>query len=95
MRGRTSRRNTLIHPTDTNQSTAGCISSALSEDPPHRVAPHDTTTSTTMFRLHVSHRLPLLLFTSATTMDADAAGQDAGVSKLGTQAEKDRRLKKK
>lgn len=28
-------------------------------------------------------------------MDPDVAGQDAGVSKLGTQAEKDRRLKKK
>lgn len=28
-------------------------------------------------------------------MDSDLAGQDMGVSKLGTQAEKDRRLKKK
>lgn len=32
---------------------------------------------------------------SATMMDPDMAGQDMGVSKLGTQAEKDRRLKKK
>uniref|UniRef100_A0A8C5DLA4 SAM domain-containing protein n=1 Tax=Gouania willdenowi TaxID=441366 RepID=A0A8C5DLA4_GOUWI len=31
----------------------------------------------------------------ATMMDVDAAGQEVGVSKLGTQAEKDRRLKKK
>lgn len=28
-------------------------------------------------------------------MDLDASGQDMGVGKLGTQAEKDRRLKKK
>lgn len=32
---------------------------------------------------------------SATMMDPDMAGQDMGVGKLGTQAEKDRRLKKK
>uniref|UniRef100_H3D1G3 PTPRF interacting protein alpha 2 n=1 Tax=Tetraodon nigroviridis TaxID=99883 RepID=H3D1G3_TETNG len=31
----------------------------------------------------------------ATMMELDAAGQDAGAGKLGTQAEKDRRLKKK
>lgn len=40
-----------------------------------------------------AHRL--LLSTAATTMEADAAGQDAGGSRLGAQAEKDRRLKKK
>uniref|UniRef100_A0AAQ4PPE3 PTPRF interacting protein alpha 2 n=1 Tax=Gasterosteus aculeatus aculeatus TaxID=481459 RepID=A0AAQ4PPE3_GASAC len=40
-------------------------------------------------RMHIP---PLL---SATMMDPDMAGQDMGVGKLGTQAEKDRRLKKK
>lgn len=35
------------------------------------------------------------MFSIATMMDSDMAGQDMGVSKLGTQAEKDRRLKKK
>lgn len=35
------------------------------------------------------------LLLPATMMDSDLAGQDMGVSKLGTQAEKDRRLKKK
>uniref|UniRef100_A0A3B4GPJ5 PTPRF interacting protein alpha 2 n=1 Tax=Pundamilia nyererei TaxID=303518 RepID=A0A3B4GPJ5_9CICH len=40
-------------------------------------------------------RLYLIMFSTATMMDSDMAGQDMGVSKLGTQAEKDRRLKKK
>ena len=38
--------------------------------------------------------VPPLPLRSATMMDADL-GQDMGVGKLGTQAEKDRRLKKK
>lgn len=38
---------------------------------------------------HVPHLSP------ATMMDPDVAGQDMGVGKLGTQAEKDRRLRKK
>ncbi|KAL3977175.1 vomeronasal 2 receptor [Sarotherodon galilaeus] len=37
----------------------------------------------------------LILLQFATMMDSDMTGQDMGVSKLGTQAEKDRRLKKK
>uniref|UniRef100_A0A7N6AIQ6 SAM domain-containing protein n=1 Tax=Anabas testudineus TaxID=64144 RepID=A0A7N6AIQ6_ANATE len=39
--------------------------------------------------------LTCCVLSSATMMDADMAGQDMGVGKLGTQAEKDRRLKKK
>lgn len=38
-------------------------------------------------------RVPPLI--AATMMDPDMVGQDMGVGKLGTQAEKDRRLKKK
>lgn len=41
----------------------------------------------------LTFRVPSLI--SATMMDRDEAGQDMGVGKLGTQAEKDRRLKKK
>lgn len=37
----------------------------------------------------------VLLPPPANVMDPDMAGQDMGVGKLGTQAEKDRRLKKK
>ncbi|TNM91627.1 hypothetical protein fugu_020007 [Takifugu bimaculatus] len=43
---------------------------------------------------HLAHR-HVMLDPQATMMDLDGAGQDMGVSKLGTQAEKDRRLKKK
>ncbi|XP_075886145.1 liprin-alpha-2 isoform X5 [Nelusetta ayraudi] len=43
---------------------------------------------------HLAHR-QVMVDPQATMMDADMAGQDMGVSKLGTQAEKDRRLKKK
>ncbi|XP_029681492.1 liprin-alpha-2 isoform X4 [Takifugu rubripes] len=42
---------------------------------------------------HLAHR-HVMLDPQATMMDLDGAGQDMGVSKLGTQAEKDRRLKK-
>ncbi|XP_033180926.1 liprin-alpha-2 isoform X7 [Mastacembelus armatus] len=43
---------------------------------------------------HLAHR-QVMVDPQATMMDSDIAGQDMGVSKLGTQAEKDRRLKKK
>uniref|UniRef100_A0AAQ4RGL8 PTPRF interacting protein alpha 2 n=1 Tax=Gasterosteus aculeatus aculeatus TaxID=481459 RepID=A0AAQ4RGL8_GASAC len=43
---------------------------------------------------HLAHR-HVMLDPQATMMDPDMAGQDMGVGKLGTQAEKDRRLKKK
>uniref|UniRef100_I3IU07 PTPRF interacting protein alpha 2 n=1 Tax=Oreochromis niloticus TaxID=8128 RepID=I3IU07_ORENI len=43
---------------------------------------------------HLAHR-QVMVDPQATMMDSDMAGQDMGVSKLGTQAEKDRRLKKK
>ncbi|XP_037615898.1 liprin-alpha-2 isoform X2 [Sebastes umbrosus] len=43
---------------------------------------------------HLAHR-HVMLDPQATMMDADMAGQDMGLGKLGTQAEKDRRLKKK
>ncbi|XP_042258445.1 liprin-alpha-2 isoform X10 [Thunnus albacares] len=43
---------------------------------------------------HLAHR-QVMVDPQATMMDADMAGQDMGVGKLGTQAEKDRRLKKK
>ncbi|KAM6961642.1 liprin-alpha-2 isoform 4-T4 [Tautogolabrus adspersus] len=43
---------------------------------------------------HLAHR-HVMLDPQATMMDQDMAGQDMGVGKLGTQAEKDRRLKKK
>ncbi|XP_078021403.1 liprin-alpha-2 isoform X4 [Epinephelus lanceolatus] len=43
---------------------------------------------------HLAHR-QVMVDPQATLMDPDMAGQDMGVSKLGTQAEKDRRLKKK
>ncbi|XP_077449801.1 liprin-alpha-2 isoform X2 [Stigmatopora argus] len=43
---------------------------------------------------HLAHR-HVMVDPQATLMDPDAAGQDVGVSKLGTQAEKDRRLRKK
>ncbi|XP_058480441.1 liprin-alpha-2 isoform X4 [Solea solea] len=42
---------------------------------------------------HMAHR-HVMVDPQATMMDADMAGQEIGVSKLGTQAEKDRRLKK-
>ncbi|XP_047431194.1 liprin-alpha-2 isoform X7 [Mugil cephalus] len=42
---------------------------------------------------HLAHR-QVMVDPQATLMDPDMAGQDMGVSKLGTQAEKDRRLKK-
>ncbi|XP_037099141.1 liprin-alpha-2 isoform X4 [Syngnathus acus] len=42
---------------------------------------------------HMAHR-HVMLDPQATAMDADVAGQEAGLSKLGTQAEKDRRLRK-
>ncbi|KAI3366666.1 hypothetical protein L3Q82_009348 [Scortum barcoo] len=43
---------------------------------------------------HMAHR-HVMVDPHATMMDPDMAGQDMGVGKLGTQAEKDRRLKKK
>uniref|UniRef100_A0AAQ5YIQ0 SAM domain-containing protein n=1 Tax=Amphiprion ocellaris TaxID=80972 RepID=A0AAQ5YIQ0_AMPOC len=43
---------------------------------------------------HLAHR-QVMVDPHATMMDPDMAGQDMGVGKLGTQAEKDRRLKKK
>ncbi|KAK2882836.1 hypothetical protein Q8A73_021769 [Channa argus] len=43
---------------------------------------------------HLAHR-QVMVDPQATMMDPDMAGQDMGVGKLGTQAEKDRRLKKK
>uniref|UniRef100_A0A3Q2R360 PTPRF interacting protein alpha 2 n=1 Tax=Fundulus heteroclitus TaxID=8078 RepID=A0A3Q2R360_FUNHE len=43
---------------------------------------------------HLAHR-QVMVDPQATMMDADASGQDMGVGKLGTQAEKDRRLRKK
>uniref|UniRef100_A0A3Q2E9H7 PTPRF interacting protein alpha 2 n=1 Tax=Cyprinodon variegatus TaxID=28743 RepID=A0A3Q2E9H7_CYPVA len=43
---------------------------------------------------HLAHR-QVMVDPQATMMDPDASGQDMGVGKLGTQAEKDRRLKKK
>ncbi|XP_038137269.1 liprin-alpha-2 isoform X5 [Cyprinodon tularosa] len=42
---------------------------------------------------HLAHR-QVMVDPQATMMDPDASGQDMGVGKLGTQAEKDRRLKK-
>ncbi|XP_019132428.1 liprin-alpha-2 isoform X5 [Larimichthys crocea] len=42
---------------------------------------------------HLAHR-HVMVDPQATMMDPDMAGQDMGVGKLGTQAEKDRRLKK-
>ncbi|XP_014828196.1 PREDICTED: liprin-alpha-2 isoform X4 [Poecilia mexicana] len=42
---------------------------------------------------HLAHR-QVMVDPQATMMDLDASGQDMGVGKLGTQAEKDRRLKK-
>ncbi|XP_017158294.1 liprin-alpha-2 isoform X5 [Poecilia reticulata] len=42
---------------------------------------------------HLAHR-QVMVDPQATMMDLDASGQDTGVGKLGTQAEKDRRLKK-
>ncbi|XP_029317555.1 LOW QUALITY PROTEIN: liprin-alpha-2 [Cottoperca gobio] len=42
---------------------------------------------------HMAHR-HVMVDPQATMMDPDMAGQDMGVGKLGTQAEKDRRLKK-
>nr|XP_057933132.1 liprin-alpha-2 isoform X1 [Doryrhamphus excisus] len=44
--------------------------------------------------VHLAHR-HVMVDPQATMMDPDMAGQDVGVGKLGTQAEKDRRLKKK
>ncbi|XP_077400773.1 liprin-alpha-2 isoform X6 [Vanacampus margaritifer] len=43
---------------------------------------------------HLAHR-HVMVDPQATMMDPDMSGQDAGLSKLGTQAEKDRRLRKK
>ncbi|XP_040001659.1 liprin-alpha-2 isoform X6 [Xiphias gladius] len=43
---------------------------------------------------HLAHR-QVMVDPQATMMDPDMVGQDMGVGKLGTQAEKDRRLKKK
>uniref|UniRef100_A0A3B3HGD8 PTPRF interacting protein alpha 2 n=1 Tax=Oryzias latipes TaxID=8090 RepID=A0A3B3HGD8_ORYLA len=43
---------------------------------------------------HLAHR-QVMVDPQATLMDSDVSGQDMGVGKLGTQAEKDRRLKKK
>uniref|UniRef100_A0A8C6MMW6 PTPRF interacting protein alpha 2 n=1 Tax=Nothobranchius furzeri TaxID=105023 RepID=A0A8C6MMW6_NOTFU len=43
---------------------------------------------------HLAHR-QVMVDPQATMMDQDVSGQDVGVGKLGTQAEKDRRLKKK
>ncbi|XP_053718473.1 liprin-alpha-2 isoform X2 [Synchiropus splendidus] len=43
---------------------------------------------------HLAHR-QVMVDPQATLMDPDLAGQDVGVGKLGAQAEKDRRLKKK
>ncbi|XP_054655870.1 liprin-alpha-2 isoform X7 [Dunckerocampus dactyliophorus] len=43
---------------------------------------------------HLAHR-HVMVDPQATMMDPDMAGQDVGAGKLGTQAEKDRRLKKK
>ncbi|XP_057710086.1 liprin-alpha-2 isoform X1 [Corythoichthys intestinalis] len=43
---------------------------------------------------HLAHR-HVMVDPQATFMDPDVTGQDMGVSKLGTQAEKDRRLRKK
>ncbi|KAM4614646.1 liprin-alpha-2 [Polymixia lowei] len=43
---------------------------------------------------HLAHR-QVMVDPHATMMDPDMVGQDMGVGKLGTQAEKDRRLKKK
>uniref|UniRef100_A0A668AW17 PTPRF interacting protein alpha 2 n=1 Tax=Myripristis murdjan TaxID=586833 RepID=A0A668AW17_9TELE len=43
---------------------------------------------------HLAHR-QVMLDPQVTMMDPDMVGQDMGVGKLGTQAEKDRRLKKK
>uniref|UniRef100_A0AAV2IXS1 SAM domain-containing protein n=1 Tax=Knipowitschia caucasica TaxID=637954 RepID=A0AAV2IXS1_KNICA len=43
---------------------------------------------------HLAHR-HVMVDPQATMMDLDMSGQEMGVSKLGTQAEKDRRLKKK
>ncbi|XP_068162751.1 liprin-alpha-2 isoform X1 [Antennarius striatus] len=43
---------------------------------------------------HLAHR-HVMVDPQATMMDSDMAGQDIGGGKLGTQAEKDRRLKKK
>ncbi|XP_056281357.1 liprin-alpha-2 isoform X7 [Pseudoliparis swirei] len=43
---------------------------------------------------HMAHR-HVMLDPQATMMDPDMAGQDMALGKLGTQAEKDRRLKKK
>uniref|UniRef100_A0A8D3DTE0 PTPRF interacting protein alpha 2 n=1 Tax=Scophthalmus maximus TaxID=52904 RepID=A0A8D3DTE0_SCOMX len=43
---------------------------------------------------HMAHR-HVMVDPHATLMDPDMAGQDMGLGKLGTQAEKDRRLKKK
>uniref|UniRef100_A0A3Q2YLZ4 PTPRF interacting protein alpha 2 n=1 Tax=Hippocampus comes TaxID=109280 RepID=A0A3Q2YLZ4_HIPCM len=43
---------------------------------------------------HLAHR-HVMLDPQATMMDSDVAGQDAGPGKLGAQAEKDRRLRKK
>ncbi|XP_024143900.1 liprin-alpha-2 isoform X7 [Oryzias melastigma] len=42
---------------------------------------------------HLAHR-QVMVDPQATLMDSDVSGQDMGVGKLGTQAEKDRRLKK-
>ncbi|KAF7229333.1 transcript variant X3 [Nothobranchius furzeri] len=42
---------------------------------------------------HLAHR-QVMVDPQATMMDQDVSGQDVGVGKLGTQAEKDRRLKK-
>ncbi|KAK7895949.1 hypothetical protein WMY93_021274 [Mugilogobius chulae] len=42
---------------------------------------------------HLAHR-QVMVDPQATMMDLDMSGQEMGVSKLGTQAEKDRRLKK-
>ncbi|XP_061920685.1 liprin-alpha-2 isoform X4 [Entelurus aequoreus] len=43
---------------------------------------------------HLAHR-HVMVDPQATMMDSDMSSQDVGVGKLGTQAEKDRRLKKK
>ncbi|XP_072311293.1 liprin-alpha-2 isoform X7 [Eucyclogobius newberryi] len=43
---------------------------------------------------HLAHR-HVMLDPQATMMDLDMSGQEMGVSKLGTQAEKDRRMRKK
>lgn len=60
--------------------------------------------NTSAFIYFLSHSINFSLYSliscvpplvSATMMDPDMAGQDMGVGKLGTQAEKDRRLKKK